>query len=241
MHISDGVLPTGVLIAGWILTVLLLVMSIAYSRKKMNNISEKVPQVAVVTAALFVVCLIKIPVGFTSLHLMLAGLAGILLGPLVFACIFISLLLQALLFQFGGITVLGVNSLLMGIPGLVGWLIFKALSKTKMPFAASGALTSVIAVTITTILLGIVFYVSGVDFGSMGPALKIVAEIPVLSSIADMLKTYPALLTFFIIFLVNIPLMIAEGIISAFILPFIEKVKPEILDDYRKAKMEKPD
>ena len=235
MHISDGILPTWVLIAGWIISITLMVASIAYSKKKMN-INEKIPQVAVVTAALFVACLLKIPMPPSSLHLMLAGLAGILLGPLSFVCIFISLLLQAILFQFGGVTVLGVNSLLMGVPGLAGWLIFKALSKTKLPFAASGALTSVIAVTITTILLGIVFYVSGVNFGSLTAMLERVDGIPILSNISDFLTAYPAMLTFFMIFLMNVPLMIAEGIISAFILPFIEKIKPEILDDYRKTK-----
>jgi len=234
MHISDGVLPTWVLITGWILAALLLIVSVSLSKKETRNISERVPQVAVVTAALFVACMFRIPMPPTSLHLMLAGLAGILLGPLAFVCVFISLLLQAVLIQFGGVTVLGVNSLLMGIPALAGWLIFKALSKTKLPFAASGAFTSVIAVTITTILLGIVFYVSGVDFGSMNAMLERVSGIPVLSTISALLTAYPGILTFFMIFLMNIPLMIAEGIISAFILPFIEKVKPEMLEMYKK-------
>jgi len=236
MHISDGVLPTWVIIAGWMLTAILLVVSVAQSKKEMRNISEKVPQVAVVTAALFVACMFRIPMPPTSLHLMLAGLAGILLGPLAFVCVFISLLLQAILIQFGGVTVLGVNSLLMGVPALAGWLIFKTLSKTKFPFAVSGALTSVIAVTITTILLGIIFYVSGIDFGSLNAMLDRVSGIPVLSTIAELLTAYPGILTFFMIFLMNIPLMIAEGIISAFILPFIEKVKPEMLERYKKEK-----
>ena len=236
MHISDGVLPTWVLIAGWILAALLLIASVSLSKREMSNINEKVPQVAVVTAALFVACIFKIPAGPlpTTLHLMLAGFAGILLGPLAFVCIFISLLLQAMLIQFGGVTVLGVNTLLMGVPAIVGWILFKYLSKTKLPFAISGAFTSVIAVTITTILLGIVFYISGIDLASLSAMLDLVSGIPVLSTIADLLKTYPALLTFLMIFLMNIPLMIAEGIISAFMLPFIEKVKPEMLEKYRR-------
>ena len=235
MHISDGILPTWVLIAGWILAALLLIASVSLSKREMSNINEKVPQVAVITAALFVACIFKIPAGPlpTTLHLMLAGFAGILLGPLAFVCIFISLLLQAILIQFGGVTVLGVNTLLMGVPAIVGWILFKYLSKTKLPFAISGAFTSVIAVTITTILLGIVFYVSGIDLTSLSAMLDLVSGIPVLSTIADLLKTYPALLTFLMIFLMNIPLMIAEGIISAFMLPFIEKVKPEMLERYR--------
>ena len=232
MHISDGVLPMWLLAAGWMLTALLLAVSVSQGKKENTDLNAKVPQAAVITAALFVACMCRIPMPPTSLHLMLAGLAGILLGPLAFVCIFISLLLQAILLQFGGITVLGVNSLLMGVPALAGWLIFKALSKTKLPFAISGAFTSVIAVTITTILLGIIFYVSGVDFGSLNTMLERVAGIPILSTIAEMLTKWPGILTFFMIFLMNVPLMIAEGIISAFIIPFIEKIKPEMLEKY---------
>jgi ABC-type Co2+ transport system, permease component len=131
MHISDGVLPTWVLIAGWILAALLLIASVSLSKREMSNINEKVPQVAVVTAALFVACMFKIPMPPTSLHLMLAGLAGILLGPLAFVCIFISLLLQAILLQFGGVTVLGVNTLLMGIPAIVGWFCSNIYQKSN--------------------------------------------------------------------------------------------------------------
>lgn len=236
MHISDGVLPTWVLAAGWILTILLLIISIVWSKKQIGNLNEKVPHAAVMTAALFVACMFKIPVPPTSLHLMLAGLAGIVLGPLAFVCIFISLLLQAILLQFGGITVLGVNTLLMGVPALCGYLIFWAMSKTKLPSWLSGGVTSFIAVVITTVLLGIIFYVSGVDFGSLAAMLDRVSGIPVLSNIADILQSTPGLLTFFMIFLMNIPLMIVEAIISAFVIPFIEKVKPEMLDQYRKNK-----
>ncbi|MDV0445599.1 Cobalt transport protein CbiM [Methanimicrococcus sp. At1] len=238
MHISDGVLPTWVLAVGWILTIILLGISVLWAKRQTNDLTEKVPQVAVVTAALFVACMFKIPMPPTSLHLMLAGLAGILLGPIAFVCVFISLLLQAILLQFGGITVLGVNSLLMGIPALAGYLVFMALSKTKLPSWFNGAATSFIAVTITTILLGIIFYVSGIDFGSLNAMLDRVENIPVLSTIADVLQSTPGLLTFFMIFLMNVPLMLAEAVISAFIIPFIEKVKPEMLERYRTDKGE---
>lgn len=238
MHISDGVLPTWVLIIGWVLAIVLLIISIFWTKKKTTDLSEKIPKIAVVTAALFVACMFRIPVPPTSLHLMLAGLAGIILGPIAFVCVFISLLLQAVLLQFGGITVLGVNSLLMGIPALAAYLIYAALSKTKLPSAISSGATSFIAVVITAVLLGIIFYVSGVDFGSLNAMLDRVAEIPVLSNIADFLKNTPGMLTFFMIFLMNIPLMIAEAVISAFVIPFIEKVKPEMLEQYKKNKTE---
>lgn len=232
MHISDGVLPTGVLVVGWVLTLILMVVSIAWAKRESGDLSEKIPQIAVVTAAVFVACLFKIPVPPTSLHLMLAGLAGVLLGPIAFVCIFICLLLQALLLQFGGVTVLGVNTLLMGIPAIAGYLIFMFFSKAKMPNWLNGGLTSFIAVVVTTILLGIVFYVSGVDFGSLNMMLDRVDGILVLSNIADALQSTPGLLTFFMIFLLNVPLMIAEAIITSFIIPFIEKVKPEMLERY---------
>ena len=55
---------------------------------------------------------------FSSAHLILNGLLGVVLGWAAFPVIFVALLLQAVLFQFGGFTVLGVNTATMGLGAL---------------------------------------------------------------------------------------------------------------------------
>jgi len=230
MHISEGVLPGSVLIAGWILTSVLIIASVMWSRKRFENLSEKIPLVAAITAAFFVACLFRIPVPPTSLHLVLSGMVGIVLGPLAFICIFVGLVLQAILLQNGGITVLGVNSFVMGFPAMLAYFVFKACSK-KLNSSISAGAASVFTIILSTVILAVVLYVSGITFGSLDALYDIVANIPVLSTIASALSGTNFGLTLFLLMVMNFPLMIVEGIICAFIIPFIEKVKPEMLEE----------
>ncbi|MDR2943964.1 MAG: CbiM family transporter [Methanosarcinales archaeon] len=232
MHISDGVLPAWVLVAGWGVLITTLAITAAWSRKKIGNISEKIPLIAVVTAAFFIACLVSLPVPPTSLHLVLSGLVGILLGPLAPICIFIGLLLQALLFHNGGVTVLGVNGAVMGLPAVLAWFVFKALTK-KANTAISAGLASAFSIFISTVLLAVIFAAAGIHFGGLAELADIASGIPVLSSVVSALANSAFGRTVVLLLLMNLPLMIIEGIIGAFIVPFIEKVKPEMLELYK--------
>jgi cobalt/nickel transport system permease protein len=91
---------------------------------------ESLPVIGSLTALAFVIQTIMIPVpGGTSTHLVGVMLLALLYHPLVaFVCESLVLLVQALFFGAGGITVLGINALAMGLVGpLVGWLAWKAL------------------------------------------------------------------------------------------------------------------
>ena len=83
--------------------------------KKLRN--EDIPKVGVLSAGFFVAGLIHVPIGFASVHLVLNGLVGIILGWLSFPAIFVGLLLQSIMFQYGGITALGVNTFFDGYNG----------------------------------------------------------------------------------------------------------------------------
>jgi len=92
--------------------------------------TESLPVIGSLTALAFVIQTIMIPVpGGTSTHLVGVMLLALLYGPLVaFVCESLVLLVQALFFGAGGVTVLGVNALAMGLVGPVaGWLVWKAL------------------------------------------------------------------------------------------------------------------
>jgi cobalt/nickel transport system permease protein len=129
VHISDGLLSLPVLAAGWAITGVLLAASIWWS-KRTGNITEEIPRLSVMTSSFFVASLFHIAVGPTSVHLILSGLVGIILGILAYPAIFIGLILQAFLFGHGGVTVLGVNTVIMGVPALVAYGIFNEQSGT---------------------------------------------------------------------------------------------------------------
>jgi cobalt/nickel transport system permease protein len=198
MHISDGVLSAPVWIGGYALTAGI----VAVTMKRANV--EQMPKVALVTSSFFVASLIHIPIGPTSVHLILNGLVGMILGPLAYVSILLGLILQALLFQHGGITTIGCNTVMMGVPALLSWKIFdlRKTFKFKSGEVIFGFLTGFLAVFFATLILATLLITTGTEF--IGVA------------------KYAAL--------AHLPVMLIEGVVTGFVASFLMKVKPEILE-----------
>jgi cobalt/nickel transport system permease protein len=125
VHISDGVLSTPWLAGGFALAAILLWLGAWRIR------DEEIPRVAILTAAFFVSSLIHIRVYPTSIHLLMVGLVGVLLGRRAVLAIFAGLILQAWLLQHGGFYVLGVNTCVMTAPALLSWGLFQAMHRVR--------------------------------------------------------------------------------------------------------------
>ncbi len=119
MHIAEGVLSPAVAASGWLASA----AGIYWGLRCMEP--EAIPRTAMMTAAFFTASLIQVPIGPGHTHLVLSGLAGILLGPATFPSLAVALFLQALLFQFGGLSSLGVNLLIMAVPAVVFGFLFQ--------------------------------------------------------------------------------------------------------------------
>jgi len=198
MHISEGVLSAPVLVAGAILTV----GGTALGLKKMDY--ERIPEVAVLSSAFFVASLIHVPVGPSSVHLILNGLVGLLLGWMAFPSILVALALQALLFQFGGFTTLGVNTVNMAVPAVLAYYLF------SLPVRKGNHLISIIS--------GFCAGAIGVGMGAILVALTLVSTGENFLEVAKL------------VVIVHLPVMVIEGIITAFCVVFLKRVKPEILE-----------
>ncbi len=107
MHISDGILAPSVLVGGFVVGGGLAVAGLWRMRDR------EYPLVGIMTASFFVASLLGVPMPPTSVHLTLNSLVGITLGRRCFPAIFVALLLQAVLLGHGGITTLGVNTVMM--------------------------------------------------------------------------------------------------------------------------------
>jgi cobalt/nickel transport system permease protein len=200
MHISDGVLPLPVVVGGWIITIILLAVTLRWAGKH-GDIAQEIPKLSVLTSAFFVASLIHIDIPPSSAHLILNGLLGIILGPLCYVAMFIGLTLQALLFQHGGLTVIGVNTLNIGIPGLIAYLTFLAGYRRKISLPILGGLCCGLAVLITVVCLVTVLVISGEQFVSVAGVLAVA----------------------------HVPIMIAEAIVGGAVVGYIARVKPELL------------
>lgn len=198
MHISEGILSAQVLVSGAALTT----VGTAIGLRNLDY--DRIPQVAVLSAAFFVTSLVHIPIGPVGLHLILNGLMGIFLGWVAFPAILVGLLLQAVLFQFGGLTSLGVNGLNMALPAVVCFYAFRAgvIRKEKVVSMAASFLCGFGAVFLGSLMVGLSLVFTGEPFFAVAK-LVVVAHLPV---------------------------MVVEGLITAFCVRFIKQVKPEILE-----------
>ncbi|MFC1848683.1 cobalt transporter CbiM [candidate division CSSED10-310 bacterium] len=198
MHISEGILGGPVLLTGAVLSM----SGIVYGLYKLDH--DQVPKVAIVSAALFVASLIHIPLGPANVHLILNGIAGLLLGWTVFPAYLVVLVLHAMLFQFGGLTVLGVNTFNLALPAVLCYYFFKPLvRRTERKSVLFGA-----GVVIGFFSIGLSIFCLGLSLYSTGPEFLGVAGIIAFS---------------------HLPVMVVEGAITGSVIVFLHQVRPDIL------------
>lgn len=197
MHISDGVLSPYIVITGWAVAAPSLAMSVKSLKP------DKVGAYGVIAAVFFAGSTIHIPLGPFSMHLVLNGIAGLLLGWSAVTVITVGLLLQALFLGFGGLTVLGVNIAVMALPGAIIGMLgrhwMKQFSAKKRPWIGSFAGGG--AVCISSVLL---FVALSTTHAALAPLAKLV-------------------------FWGHVPVILVEGVISYWLVHFLQKVKPSLL------------
>lgn len=197
MHISEGVLGGAVLAAGAGLSL----AGLSVGLKKMDY--DRLPQVAILAGAFFVASLINVPVGPVKAHLVLNGLLGLLLSWGAFPALFVALALQALLFQFGGLTTLGINTFNMALPALACHLLLGRLARQGNLRLAllAGFLSGLVGVGGSALLVAGTLATAGEEFLPM-------AQLVVLA---------------------HLPVMVLEGVITAALVSFLRRVRPAML------------
>jgi cobalt/nickel transport system permease protein len=127
MHIPDGWIDPVFLIATWIITIIIITISL----RKLRDIEEtRIAYMAVLGGTIFAAQMLNFPIiGGTSGHLLGGVLAASIVGPWgAVLVITVVLLIQALLFADGGIVALGANIFNMGIIGVfIGYFIIRYL------------------------------------------------------------------------------------------------------------------
>jgi len=197
VHVSEAILSPPVLIAG----ALVAAGGTAIGLRQMSD--KDMVKVAVISSALFVATLIKIPFVATSVHLILNGLGGILLGWQLFPAFVIALVLQSIIFGIGGLSTLGVNAVILALPGVCCYYLFNSFARNAdlnkmfpIGFAAGS-----MAILIGSLLLSGTLLSTGEEFTVLAGTV-LVAHIPVL---------------------------VVEGLVTGAALSFLRKVRPETL------------
>ncbi len=196
MHVSEGVLSGQVLLTGGVIAA----AGTAIGLKKMDY--DKIAQVGMLSSAFFVASLIHVNIGPSSAHLILNGIVGLLLGWAAFPAILVALILQSIFFQYGGITALGVNAVIMGLPAVISYYLFSPFLMKKHTVAMTASFfCGFFSVFFAALFLGLSLYFTEKNFWEVSS----------------------------IVVMAHLPVMIIEGIVTAFFVGFLKKVHPVML------------
>jgi cobalt/nickel transport system permease protein len=206
LHIPDGFLSIGVSLVFWVLTILFVGLAIRNTRGELGE--RQIPLMGVMAAFIFAAQMINFPVaGGTSGHLLGGALTAIVLGPWAGILVMTTVIaVQALVFQDGGLVVMGANIFNMGIlTALIGYGLYRGAAGrgrgTRLAIAGGAAWLSVIAGALMTAFQ---LWLSGTS------ALRVV---------------FPAMLG------VHALIGIGEALITVAALAFILQTRPDLLSE----------
>lgn len=157
LHIPENILSIGVSIFCWIITALTLSVAISRTNKSLGE--RQVPLMGVMAAFIFAAQMINFPIlGGTSGHLLGGVLSAVTLGPWAGMLVMTAVIaVQALLFQDGGLIVMGANILNMGLVTVaIGYGLYRGAAHwnrtMKLAVAGFAAWLSVLAGALFTSL-----------------------------------------------------------------------------------------
>jgi cobalt/nickel transport system permease protein len=196
MHIPDGFLSVTVSVVFWVISVIFILIALRRVNRELGE--REVPVMGVLAAAIFAGQMLNFAVGGgTSGHLMGAALATILLGPWASVLILTSVVtVQALVFQDGGLLVLGANLFNMGVVGSFTaygvYRLFQSLAKGKRWGIFGGGFAAAwISIVCSAVVVALELALSGTSPANI--AIPAMAGVHALIGIGEGLITLGAL------------------------------------------------
>lgn len=206
LHIPDGFLSLAISLVFWVITAVCVGVAISKTNKSLGE--KQVPLMGVMAAFIFAAQMLNFPVaGGTSGHFLGGALAAIVLGPWAALLVMTAVIgVQGLLFQDGGLLVMGANIFNMGIlTAIIGFGLYRGASgkSRKIRFAVAG-FAGWLAVVASALVTSLQLWLSGTS------------QLPIV---------LPAMLG------VHVLIGIGEAIVTVAALAFIEQTRPDLLDE----------
>jgi len=203
MHIPDGFLSPTVWGGALAIAIASVSAAVRSAGRKMKD--KMIPLMGVSSAFIFAAQMLNFPVaGGTSGHLLGGVLAAILLGPASGAIVItVVLIVQALVFQDGGLTALGANIFNMAIIGTIGgWFIYSLIARLTKATVMATAIAAWASVVMASVACALELGLSGTV------PLKVV--LPAMIGIHAIIGC-------------------GEAVITVLVLGFVRKVRPDLI------------
>lgn len=153
IHLPDGVLPVWLWASGFIVTI--IIGAVLLQRVQKANLSRRLPLLGMMAAVMILGASVEIvPIAY---HVNLTVISGILLGPsLIFLATLVVNVVLAL-FGHGGITVIGLNTLVLSIEGVLGYYLFRFFWKVLKRLTPAVFIATFLALMASTLsMIGVV-------------------------------------------------------------------------------------
>lgn len=215
LHIPDGFLNPSISILFWVLSIMMIAVAIRNTQKSQDE--RKIPLMGIMAAFIFAAQMINFPVaGGTSGHLLGGVLAAITLGPWAGMLVMTSVIaVQALLFQDGGLLVMGANIFNMGLlTVIIGYGLYKVVERRRTGLKLTGiAIAAWLSVVAGALLTALQLWLSGTS------PLQIV--VPAMAGVHALIG-------------------IGEALITVAAVVFILRTRPDIIEVQTTAPHNKP-
>jgi cobalt/nickel transport system permease protein len=206
LHIPDGFLSLIISLIFWGVTIVTVGIAISKTNKSLGE--KQVPLMGIMAAFIFAAQMLNFPVaGGTSGHFLGGALAAMVLGPWAGILVMTAVIaVQALLFQDGGLLVMGANIFNMGLlTAMIGFGLYRsALGRSKGVRLTVAGVAAWLAVIAAALLTSLQLWLSGTS------RLEIVV---------------PAMLG------VHLLIGLGEALITVAALAFIEQTRPDLIEE----------
>ena len=207
LHAPDGFFSLPLAVVGYVVSALVIAFAIRRTGRELNE--RMVPMMGVMAAFIFAAQMINFPVaGGTSGHLIGGALAAIILGPWAAIIVMTAVVgLQALLFQDGGLVVLGINlfnmSIVSVLAGYGAYALARKFGSSSRPMLFVGGFAG----AWISVMMAAVFTAYALAWSGTSP---LSLALPALAGVHALIG-------------------IGEGLITVFALSFIRAARPELL------------
>ncbi len=209
IHIPDGVLPIWLWVSGYLITIIFLAIALHKVKKEV----KKIPLAAMLVALMLVVMSIPLGVPF---HMNLSVFSGLIIG--IYFSLIISFIVNFILafLGHGGITIVGLNALVLWFEAIVGIFLFKVLKKYLKNYFIRASISTFFSLICSTFLV-----IGIVAISTINPGEFLHEE---LGHLQISLPTYISL-----ILPIAIGGSIIEALVTGFLIQYIKKIKPNLV------------
>ncbi len=211
IHLPDGSFTLFWVLVWWICALALIGAALVWARMRRSG-SREITIAAFITAASFAVFQVQVPL-FGGVHMNLTPLIGILAGPVLGSLIVFIVNILSAAIGHGGWGLIGANVLVNVSEVMTGYLNFRALKRVSSSLFSRAGVATFAGLFVGNIAMVAIILISGIQ-GVTQTSIQIFTGLSILVAM-------------------NMGVAAVEAFVTGFIVEYIGKVKPDLLDGGR--------